>query len=72
MINIDFSRFYLFKLISLPKATAPPFTFTLFGSRPNFLILANTTTLKASFISNREISSFLRPVCLNNYKKFRL
>ena len=34
-----------------PNDTAPPFTLTLFGSKPNILIFANPTTENASFNS---------------------
>ena len=44
-----------------PRETAPPWTFTMDGSSSISLMLASATTLKASLISNREMSSFVRP-----------
>ena len=41
----------------------PPCTFTRLGSRSINLMLANTTTEKASLISQRAMSSFLNPQC---------
>ena len=43
-----------------PNETAPPKGFTLLGSSFNFLIFANPTTEKASFNSQKSISSILR------------
>ena len=44
-----------------PSETAPPWTLTRVGSSSMSLILARATTLKASLISNMEISSLVRP-----------
>lgn len=44
-----------------PRDTAPPFTLTFAGSMSNILMLASTTTLKASLISHMAMSSFCRP-----------
>ena len=41
----------------------PPCTFTRLGSMSINLMLANTTTEKASLISQRAMSSFLNPHC---------
>lgn len=51
-----------------PKLTAPPCILTLDGSRPNFIMQAKTTTLKASFISHNAMSSLAMPLLLNSYK----
>lgn len=47
--------------------TAPPFTLTVAGSRPNFLMFAKATTLKASLISHREMSETLRFDCCRSF-----
>lgn len=44
-----------------PRDTAPPLTFTFAGSMSSILMLASTTTLKASLISHMAMSSFFRP-----------
>lgn len=44
-----------------PRDTAPPLTLTFEGSMSNILMLASTTTLKASLISHMAMSSFFRP-----------
>src|SRR5450759_3930177 len=41
--------------IGWPRATAPPFTFTLFGSSPRSAMNAIATTANASFTSKRSI-----------------
>jgi len=55
-----------------PKLTAPPCMLTLDGSRSNFIILAKTTTLKASFISHNATSSLDTSLLLSNYNNFIL
>lgn len=50
--------------IGCPRETAPPLMFTFCGSMPSILMLASTTTLKASLISHIAMSSFFRPVSL--------
>lgn len=52
--------------IGWPRDTAPPWIFTLLGSRSNNFWFAITTTLKASLISQRTISFLLTPVFFNN------
>ena len=44
-----------------PNDTAPPFTLTLSFGKFNNLMLPKAAKLNASFISNRLISSTLRP-----------
>lgn len=46
--------------IGCPSETAPPWTLTMEGSSSMSLMLARTTTLKASLISKREMSSLVR------------
>ncbi len=53
--------------IGCPKLTAPPWMFTLEGSRSHSLILARTTPLKASLTSIISMLSLLMPVCSNSF-----
>lgn len=53
--------------IGWPRDTAPPLMFTLLGSMSSILMLARTTTLKASFISHMATSSFFTPAALSTY-----
>ena len=50
-----------------PMLTAPPWMFTLLGSRLHFLMLARTTTLNASFTSNMATSSCFTPACTRHF-----
>lgn len=50
-----------------PRDTAPPWMLTFAGSRSNILILANTTTLKASLISHIWTSSFFNPAAFRTF-----
>lgn len=54
--------------IGWPRLTAPPWMFTLAGSMSSSFMLANTTTLNASLISHKAISSFRTPAFSSNYK----
>lgn len=53
--------------IGCPSDTAPPLTLTFAGSMSSILMLARTTTLKASLISHMVMSSFFNPAASSTW-----